>query len=92
MGDQTGEGLGRGALANKEVYLFSDMQRSDWNLDSADLQNSWATLQQLGEVILVQTQHEAQPANAALVNLRPQVALPQPAVATLLAFVLAVAR
>lgn len=75
---QAAEVLGRGALANKEVYLFSDMQRSDWNLDSADLQNAWATLQQWGEVILVQTQHEAQPANAALVNLRPQVALPMP--------------
>ena len=75
---QAAEVLGRGALANKEVYLFSDMQRSDWNLDSADLQNAWATLQQLGEVILVQTEHDAQPTNAALVNLRPQVALPLP--------------
>lgn len=70
--------LGRGSMANKEVYLFSDMQRSDWNSAGADLNQAWASLQQQGQAILVQTRHASQPANATLLNLRPQVALPLP--------------
>lgn len=70
--------LSRGSLANKEVYLFSDMQRSDWNNAGTDLNQAWASLQEQGQAILVQTRHAAQPANASLTNLRPQVALPLP--------------
>lgn len=70
--------VGRGSLANKEVYLFSDMQRSDWNQESGDIQNACSAIQQSGELIFVQCRHQAQPANAALINLRSQVALPVP--------------
>lgn len=70
--------LTRGSLANKEVYLYSDMQRSDWNQSGSELAHVWSSLQQIGQVILVQTRHTAQPANAAISNLRSQVALPLP--------------
>jgi hypothetical protein len=70
--------LSRGSFANKEVYLFSDMQRQSWDQEGPALSVAWAELQQLGEVILVQAGHGSIPANATLLNLRPQVALPLP--------------
>lgn len=72
------EVLGRGSLANKEVYLFSDMQRSDWTNSSSELASLWATLQQLGNVVLVPSTSKANPSNATLMQVRPQVALPMP--------------
>lgn len=75
---QASEILARGSLANKEMYLFSDMQRSDWNQSGSELAHVWSSLQQMGQVILVQTRHETQPANAVISNLRAQVALPLP--------------
>ncbi|MFO0814558.1 MAG: BatA domain-containing protein [Gemmatales bacterium] len=70
--------LSRGSLANKEVYLFSDMQRNDWTTTSSELNSAWSTLQQLGNVILVPTRSNARPSNGTLVQVRPQVALPMP--------------
>ncbi|MBL8822062.1 MAG: BatA domain-containing protein [Planctomycetia bacterium] len=75
---QASEILTRGSLANKEVYLFSDMQRSNWTQSGSELAHVWSSLQQMGQVILVQTHHETQPANASISNLRAQVALPLP--------------
>lgn len=69
--------LTRSSFANKEVYLFSDMQRSEWNTGS-DLTTAWATLQQQGQVILVQSPQVAQPTNATLLQLRAETAMPLP--------------
>jgi len=70
------EVLTRGSLANKEVYLFSDMQRSAWEKDGPAVQSILSELQQLGEVILVHAGDGHVPGNATIMNLRPQVALP----------------
>jgi hypothetical protein len=72
------EVLTRGSLANKEVYLFSDMHRLGWETDGPAVQSALGELQQLGEVILVHAGTGQLPSNATLQNLRPQVALPAP--------------
>jgi hypothetical protein len=66
----------RGVLANKEVYLFGDMQRQDWDQDSHGIAAACEELQQLGELILVRAGQGTIPANATLSSLRPQLSLP----------------
>lgn len=68
--------LQRGALPNKEVYLFSDMQRHNWEEDGPGISAVCEELQQIGEVVLVHAGQRTMPANATLFNLRPQLAMP----------------
>ncbi|HMO34764.1 MAG TPA: BatA domain-containing protein, partial [Gemmatales bacterium] len=69
--------LVQSTLPNKEVYLFSDMQRSEWSARQ-ELVIAWKALQEIGQVILVQSPQDAQPANATLLQLRPQAMMPLP--------------
>src|SRR5262245_4284950 len=68
--------LERGHSPNKELYLFSDMQRLGWEQQSAPLIEAMRQLNQKVTVYLVRCGTRT-PRNAAVVGLAPQWGLPR---------------
>jgi hypothetical protein len=69
--------LKRGNAANKELYLFSDMQKLGWEAQAGALKKSLEELQQDSAIYLVRVGSQT-PRNVAVVGIAPQSGIPRP--------------
>ncbi len=69
--------LQRGQSANKEVYLFSDMQKSGWEQQTGDLARSLRDIKDQATVFLVRC-GTRKAANVAIIGITPQSGVPRP--------------
>ncbi len=69
--------LEHGQLPNKELYLFSDMQKSGWEQQSSALKNDLKELKDKAGVFLVRCGSRTLK-NAAIVGITPQAGVPRP--------------
>jgi hypothetical protein len=69
--------LARGSSPNKELYVFSDMQRLGWEQNGGPLGKTLKDVSAKGTVYLVRCGTQA-PRNAAVVGIAPQSGVPRP--------------
>jgi hypothetical protein len=69
--------LRRGQSPNKELYLFSDMQKLGWDQQAQPLIEALKEVHEKAAVYLVRCDRKA-PANAAIVDIVPQSGVPRP--------------
>lgn len=69
--------LERGQLPNKELYLFSDMQKLGWEQQSAGLLSELKEIKNGAGIYLVRCGNRT-PKNAAIVGITPQAGIPRP--------------
>jgi hypothetical protein len=67
----------RGQLPNKELYLFSDMQKSGWEQQASGLISDFKELKDRAGLFLVRCGGRT-PKNAAIVGITPQAGVPRP--------------
>jgi hypothetical protein len=65
------EALKRGHLLNREVYLFSDMQKLGWEQQAAAVRARFGVLHEKAQVYLVRCGTH-RPRNATIIGIRPQ--------------------
>lgn len=66
-----------GQLSNKELYIFSDMQKLGWDQEASNLQSELKEIKDKAGVFLVRCGTRA-PKNAAIVGITPQAGVPRP--------------
>src|SRR5262249_10237550 len=69
--------LQRGQTSNKELYLFSDMQKLGWQQQTGDLTRTLRDLKEKATIHLVRCGART-PANVAVVGIMPQEKVPRP--------------
>ncbi len=69
--------LERGQASNRELYLFSDMQKLGWEQQTGDLAKRLQDIKEKATVFLVRC-GTRKVANAALIGITPQSGLPRP--------------
>jgi hypothetical protein len=69
--------LARGNAPNKELYVFSDMQRLGWEVNGGRLAKTLKDFSEKGAVYLVRCGTQA-PRNVAVVGVAPQSGIPRP--------------
>ncbi|MCI0639072.1 MAG: VWA domain-containing protein, partial [Gemmataceae bacterium] len=75
--DEAAEVLARGQSSNKELYLFSDMQKLGWEQQPGGLVRAFQEIKDKATVFLVRTGTRT-PANVAVVGITPQSGVPRP--------------
>lgn len=71
------EVLERGQATNKELYIFSDMQRSGWEQQGGALKSTLADIKEKAAVHLVRCGTRV-PKNVAIIDIAPQAGVPRP--------------
>src|SRR5262249_6815511 len=63
--------LGRGNSPNRELYLFSDMQKLGWERQAGPLDEQWRAAQELASIYMVRCGSRP-PQNASVIGVVPQ--------------------
>lgn len=71
------EVLARGQATNKELYLFSDMQKMGWEQQSGELKTALTDIKEKAIVHLVRCGTRI-PKNVAIIDIAPQAGIPRP--------------
>lgn len=71
--------LARGQATNKELYVFSDMQKMGWEQQSGELKAALTEIKEKAHVHLVRCGTRV-PKNVAIIDIAPQAGVPRPGV------------